>query len=201
VVRLETSTSSSGTRDEHRLFSLIDGTLGMISEEQAASALSLFAPSPEGAAQYRASGGGPDELYDQVHSDWLFRMPSLHLAEVHTGRTYVYELAWPAPGMGGVLGACHGLDVPLVFGNLTSGQPALLLGDDLTEAENVSARMRGAWTKFASEGAPGWPPYDKERRLTQIFDSEPAVRPYPEEASRRIWQDQAFSVLSLIMRG
>ena len=41
----------------------------------------------------------PDELYELVHSDWLFRMPSLHLAEAQTagsGRAHVYELAWPA---------------------------------------------------------------------------------------------------------
>ena len=128
------------TRHEQRLFSLIDGTLGQITEDQAAAALSLFAPGPDGAAQYRAAGDSPDELYDRVHSDWLFRMPSLHLAEAHTGRTYVYELTWPAPGMGGILGACHGLDVPLVFGNLTSGQPAMLLGDDLDRRRESSPR-------------------------------------------------------------
>jgi para-nitrobenzyl esterase len=187
-------------RHEQRLFTLIDGALGQISEEQAATALSLFAPGPDGVAQYRAAGGGPEELYDQVHSDWLFRMPSLHLAEAHTGRTYAYELTWHAPGMGGVLGACHGLDVPLVFGNLTSGQPAVLLGDDLTEAEIVSAQMRGSWAAFAAHGDPGWPAYDRGRRLTRIFDAEPAVVPYPEEVSRRIWQDHVFSVLPLLTR-
>src|SRR4051812_42328469 len=185
------------TRHEQRLFTLIDGILGRITEEQAATALNLFAPGPDGVARYRAAGGRPGELYDQVHSDWLFRMPSLHLAEAHTGRTYVYELTWPAPGMGGVLGACHGLDVPLVLGNLTSGQPSMLLGDDLTEAEIVSAQMRGAWTKFATDGEPGWPAYDRENRLTRVFDTEPTVVPYPEEVSRRIWQDHIFSVLPL----
>jgi para-nitrobenzyl esterase len=185
-------------RNEQRLFALMDGTLGRITAEQAATALDLFAPGPDGAARYRAAGGGPDELYDQVHSDWLFRMPSLHLAEAHTGRTYLYELTWPAPGLGGVLGACHGLDVPLVLGNLTSGQPAMLLGDDVTEAEIVSAQMRGAWTRFAADGDPGWPAYDRDRRLTRVFDIEPAVVPYPEEVSRRIWQDHVFSVLPLI---
>jgi para-nitrobenzyl esterase len=185
-------------RNEQRLFALIDGTLGQITEEQAATALTLFAPGPDGAARYRAAGGSPDELYEQVHSDWLFRMPSLHLAEAHTGRTFVYELTWPAPGMGGVLGACHGLDVPLVFGNLTSGQPAMLLGDDLAAAEVVSAQMRAAWTTFATDGDPGWPGYDRDKRLTRVFDTEPAVVPYPEEVSRRIWQDHVFSVLPLI---
>lgn len=183
-------------RDEQRLLSLLDGTLGRITEEQAATALDLFAPGPDGAAGYRAAGGGPDELYERVRSDWLFRMPSLHLAEAHTGRTHLYELTWPAPGLGGVLGACHGLDVPLVFGNLTSGQPAMLLGDDLTEAELVSAQLRRAWTNFATAGDPGWPTYD-DSRLTRIFATEPAVVPYPEELSRRIWQNHTFSALPL----
>jgi para-nitrobenzyl esterase len=186
-------------RDEQRLFALIDGTLGQITAEQAATALSLFAPGPHGVAQYRAAGGSPEELYDQVHSDWLFRMPSLHLAEAHTGRAYLYELTWRAPGMGGVLGACHGLDVPLVFGNLSSGQTAMLLGDDLTEAEIVSAEMRGSWTKFATDGEPGWPGYDRDGHLTRVFDTEPAVVvPYPEEVSRRVWQDHVFTALPLL---
>jgi para-nitrobenzyl esterase len=185
--------------DEQRLFSLLDGVLGQVTDEQATSALEHFAPGPEGVAAYRATGAGPEQLYDQVHSDWLFRMPTLHLAEAHTGRTFVFELTWPAPGLGGALGACHGLDVPLVFGNLTSGQTAMLLGDDLTEAEVVSAQMRDAWTSFATDGDPGWPAYD-ERRLTRVFDTEPAVVPYPEEASRRIWQGHAFAALPLLTR-
>ena len=78
----------------------------------------------------------------------------------------MYELAGPTPGMGGVLGACHGLDVPLVFGNQTNGQPAMLFGDDLTEAAIVSAQMRGAWTTFATDGDPGRPAYDRDKRLS-----------------------------------
>ncbi|PZS29680.1 MAG: carboxylesterase [Pseudonocardiales bacterium] len=185
------------TRHEQRLLSLIEGVLGQIGEDQAATALNMFAPGPAGVAQYREGGGSPDELYDWVHSDWLFRMPSLHLAEAHTGRTYVYELTWPAPGMGGILGACHGLDVPLVFGNLTSGQPAMLLGDDLTDAEILSTQMRNAWTSFATNGNPGWPEYDPQERLTRVFDTERTVVPYPEEMSRRIWQDHTFTTLPL----
>ena len=107
---------------------------------------------------------GPDELYELVNSDWLFRMPSLHLAEAQTaggGRAHVYELTWPAPGMGGALGACHGLDVPLVFGNLDRGRPAMLIGEGPSpEAEALSALMRAAWTAFATHGDPGWPAYD-----------------------------------------
>ena len=131
-------------------------------------------------------------------------MPTLHLAQAHAasgGRTYFYELTWPAPGLGGALGACHGLDVPLVFGNLGSGQPALLIGEPLSAAaEALSARIRAAWTAFAADGDPGWPAYDAGQRLVQILDTRPAVTAYPEEASRLLWQQHTFPALPLFGR-
>jgi para-nitrobenzyl esterase len=194
------------TREEQRLFTAINGLLGEVSEEQAAAALQVFAPGPGGAQRYRDAfpTATPEELYELVHSDWLFRMPSLHLAEAQAaagGRTHVYELAWPAPGMGGAFGACHGLDVPLVFGNLDRGQPAVLIGEEPSpEAEALSARMRAAWTSFAAHGYPGWPAYDTDQRLVQLFDTRSTVTAYPEASSRLIWQDHTFPVLSLISR-
>ncbi|MGW7084696.1 carboxylesterase/lipase family protein [Streptomyces sp. NPDC054871] len=191
------------TRDEQRLLSALDGLLGQVTEEQAEAALHVFGPGRDGARRYRDGfpAAGPDELHEVVLSDWLFRMPSLHLAEAQTaggGRAHVYELTWPAPGMGGVLGACHGLDVPLVFGNLDRGQPAALIGEGPPpEAEALSARMRGAWTSFATNGDPGWPAYDAGQRLVRLFDTRPAVTTYPEESSRLIWQDHTFPVLPL----
>ncbi|MFE5656530.1 carboxylesterase/lipase family protein [Streptomyces sp. NPDC056517] len=192
------------TRHEQRLFTAVTGLLGEVSEEQAAAALRFLAPGPDGARRYREAfpTADPDGLYELVHSDWLFRMPSLHLAEAQAaagGRTHVYELTWAAPGMGGAFGACHGLDVPLVFGNLDRGQPAVLIGEEPSpEAEALSARMRAAWTSFAAHGDPGWPAYDTGQRLVQVFDTHPAVTSYPEEASRLIWRDHAFPVLSVV---
>ena len=191
------------TRDEHRLFTALDGRLGNVTADEAETALDILAPGPDGARRYREGfpSARPDELDELVNSDWAFRMPSLHLAEAQAaggGRAHVYELTWPAPGMGGILGACHGLDVPLVFGNLDRGLPALLIGEDPNpEAETLSARMRTAWTTFAASGDPGWIAYDTRQRLVQLFDARPTVAPYPEETSRQIWQDHAFPVLRL----
>ncbi len=103
------------TRDEYRLIMALTGRLGEITAEQADAALRLLAPDPDA---YRDAypAAGAERLYELVHSDWLFRMPSLRLAEAHEvhGPTYLYELTWNAPGMGGeTLGACHGLGVPL----------------------------------------------------------------------------------------
>ena len=41
------------TRDEHRLFSALDGLLGQVTEEQAETALAILAPGPDGARRYR----------------------------------------------------------------------------------------------------------------------------------------------------
>ncbi|MEU5702024.1 carboxylesterase/lipase family protein [Streptomyces aurantiacus] len=218
------------TRDEYRLFMALDGTLGEVTEDRAASALRTFSPGGSGGSgdsgdkeAYRDAvfgpgpgpGPGPDSdrdpdpdpegLYERVRSDWLFRMPSLHLAEAQVaggGRVHFYELAWEAPGMGGVLGACHGLDVPLVFGNLGGGLPALLLGEaPPAAAEELSGLFRAAWTGFAAGEGPGWPAYDVERRLVRLFDARPTVTAYPEEVSRALWKGHVFGALPLVGRG
>lgn len=175
------------TRHEQRLLTALSGMLGQISPEQAETTARVFAPDP---AAYLAHYLDPEELYEVVRSDWLFRMPSLKLAEAQLavgGQAHLYELTWPAPGMGGMLGACHGLDVPLVFGNLTVGQPAMLIGEPTAEAEAVSRQMRRAWAAFAASGDPGWPSFDTG--ATRLFDADPSVVPYPEQFSRNIWAD------------
>lgn len=175
------------TRHEQRLLSLVSGVLGEVTEAQAAETAAVFAPDPQ---RYRAAYPAPEDLYEAVRSDWLFRMPSLHLAEAQVaagGRAHLYELTWPAPGLGGGLGACHGLDVPLVFGNLDAGQPALLIGDATSEAEALSSEMRRAWIAFARTGDPGWPTYDTG--TMRLFDVETTDGTYPEQVSRQICQD------------
>jgi para-nitrobenzyl esterase len=188
------------TRDEYRLFMALGGMLGEVTEDQAEEALRVFAPAP-GSYRDAFPGAGPEKLYELVHSDWLFRMPSLHLAEAQVaggGRAHFYELTWGAPGMGGGLGACHGLDVPLVFGNMRGGLPAMLLGEGpYEEAEELSARVRAAWTGFASGDGTGWPAYDLEQRLVRLFDTSPTVAAYPEEASRGLWREHVFGALPL----
>ena len=182
------------TRHEQRLLTAVTGMLGAVTQAQATEAAEIFGPDPQ---RYRATFPDAEELYEVVRSDWLFRMPSLKLAQAQLdagGRAYLYELTWPAPGMGAMMGACHGLDVPLVFGNLAAGQPAMLIGEPTPEAAAVSQQMRTAWTAFATNGDPGWPTFDTGS--TRIFDVEPAVTAYPEQVSREIWRDPP-SVLDL----
>ena len=56
--------------------------------------------------------------------------------------------------------------------------------------------MRAAWTRFAVDGDPGWPAYDSDQRLVQLYDAQPTVAPYPEETSRLVWQHHTFAPLT-----
>lgn len=193
-------------RDEFQLFLVLGGRLDKIGEEQAAWALRTFAPGPDGERAYRAAhpDATPSALYARVQTDWLFNMPTLHLAEAQVaggGRAHVYELTWPAPGYGGVLGACHGLDIPLLFGTYDADLGNLLFAGSGVppEAKALTDRFQASWTAFARTGEPGWPAYEGRDggRLTQVLDVEPEVRPYPDEASRRLWEGHEFTALPL----
>ncbi|MFJ2867507.1 carboxylesterase/lipase family protein [Kitasatospora sp. NPDC087314] len=181
------------TRDEFRLFTVMAGLLGTFTEQDAATALDLFAPQPDGPDAYLAANpqASPDELLEAVRSDALFRMPSLQLAEANTaagGTSYLFELALPSPALGGVLGACHSLDVPLAFGTLDSPIGRQLLGDTPSpEARAVSAELHRAWVAFATTGDPGWPAFQAEGQLTRVLDARPRTIRYPEQDARRIW--------------
>ncbi|MFF7645494.1 carboxylesterase family protein [Streptomyces canus] len=192
-------------RDEYRLFLALGEQLGRITEEQAAAALRTFAPGPDGERSYREAfpDATPTELYERVQTDWLFNLPSLRLAEAQVtggGRAHLYELTWSAPAFGGALGACHGLDIPLLFGTYEADLGLLLFAGTGVpdEARALTALFQSAWTGFARTGDPGWPAYDGEGRATRVLDVTPEVRPYPEKVARRLWEGYDFRALPLL---
>lgn len=99
------------------------------------------------------------DLLAAVQTDWWIRIPAIRLAEAHAkaaSGTYMYEFAWPSPG----LGAVHALEIPFVFDNLGKDTPLVgpLLGDN--PPQELANRMHASWIAFATNGAPGWPAYD-----------------------------------------
>ncbi len=188
------------TRDEFRLLAGAAGIRGLVTPEMAANALNGLVTSGDGEKAYRVAypDADPETLFELVNSDWLFRMPSLHLAQAHAaagGKTFLYEVGYPATNHG--LGACHAIDVPLVFGDYR-GLGAMLFGTPTPQgALAVGNLMREQWAAFAADGDPGWPQYTPGRRMTRIFDDPPDVAPYPEKASMHIWDQHRFGVLDL----
>ncbi|MFE3177863.1 carboxylesterase/lipase family protein [Amycolatopsis sp. NPDC059090] len=147
---------------------------------------------PESAVdEYRAGNPGitDGELVVRMMSDSLFRMSSLWCAEAHAeagGRTFLYEVTWDDTPFG----ACHAIDIPLVFGNLDQRTTSFLFGGHPVDADGflrLSEEVRKSWTAFAGTGDPGWPRYELDSRLTRLLGSTVKTVADPEEVSRRIW--------------
>ncbi|MCV7290746.1 carboxylesterase/lipase family protein [Mycolicibacterium wolinskyi] len=177
------------TRDEFRLFSIMMGVRGTFTDNDACTAMEVFAPRPDGPGAYRLAfpDAGPEELVEIVYSDATFRMPSLLLAEANTeagGNSFLFELAYAT----GHFGACHSIDVPLAFATLDSPTGRLFFGDHPTaDALAVSHELHQAWVRFITEGEPGWPRYSTDQRATRVLAAPSTTTTYPEETSRRIW--------------
>ena len=100
--------------------------------------------------------------------------------------TWLYRFDWATPTFGGLLGACHGLEIPFVFHALRAPSAEVFLGDG-AEREAIADAIHGAWVRFAATGDPGWPRYDLERRPTMRFDVTSEVVPDLDGELRRIW--------------
>lgn len=96
--------------------------------------------------------------------------------------TFMYEIDWAFP-MSGQPWSMHGIDLPMVFGNIDMPQ----CYDDQDSRERradfdpegkryvVTRQTMKAWTAFAHEGNPStpdlkWPAYDLKDRATMILD-------------------------------
>jgi para-nitrobenzyl esterase len=103
--------------------------------------------------------------------------------------TYVYQLDWGSP-LEPKLGAPHGFDIPLVFGNLDATGSITGTGAD---ARAVSAMMSGAFASFAWDGHPAhpalpeWQPYTLSGRDTLVIDRPPRMERDPRGAEREIF--------------
>jgi len=150
--------------------------------------------------QARSARGEPVEpanLLDAIGTDFIFRVPELRLLEAHRchgARGYAYQFDWPSPFAGGVLGACHALELPFVFGSLVEPIVGLFSGTG-DDAVDLSARMQEAWVAFATTGDPStaslgeWPTYEPPTRSTMVFGaSPPQIAEGPMEAERSFWE-------------
>jgi para-nitrobenzyl esterase len=94
----------------------------------------------------------------------------------------MYRFTWPSPAFGGILGACHALELPFVWNNLRKTGASVLTGTD-NPSDGVQALadgMQQAWIAFARTGDPGWSPYDTATRATMHFDITSGVQDDPE---------------------
>jgi len=133
------------------------------------------------------------EVLTAFITDFAFRIPMIRLLEAqksHQSNTYNYMFSWPSPGLDGILGACHSLEIPFVFGTLNSPTLEAFVKGAPTE---LSEKMMDAWINFAKTGNPNhvnipdWPAYDSETRATMVFDNECNVEKALFDKEREAW--------------
>lgn len=195
------------TRDEQKLY-VAGSQRDELAEDDLVSRVAAILPrrgqerAPEVVRVYRDSRrerGLPAttlDILDAVGTTSRFRLPALRVAEAyaeHEPRTFVYQFDYPSPARGGALGACHGLEVPFVFGAVGRTGDDRMTGSG-PEVEALQGQMMDAWIAFARAGDPShagigsWPEYDTAHRNTMVFGLTSGVQQAPFEEERAIWE-------------
>ena len=158
----------------------------LIPSEQVSNVIAAYRKGRED----RGESTSPKEVLIAIQTDLMFRISCLKLVEAQCNNNqpaYNYLFTWKSPMMGGVLGACHALEIGFVFGNYDD----IFCGSG-PDAEALSRKIQDAWFAFARTGDPSceslgkWEPYC-ENRTTMIFDKECWIEQAPYEEERAIW--------------
>jgi para-nitrobenzyl esterase len=171
--------------DEPMLRRRFARALGESHVERAAAA---YARAPHG-----RSPEAPHERWSAFQSDRVFHWPAARLLDLHASHSreaYAYRFDWEPPMTRGRIGACHGIELPFVFGAILEPwlRPWALVSPG---ARKLSHRVQEAWLAFAKTGHPGhsglpyWPPYDTEKRQAmQLARRCHAIPDYGRDALR-----------------
>jgi para-nitrobenzyl esterase len=133
----------------------------------------------------------------EMTTDGIFAIPSIRFSEMQTAYapTYMYRFDWSSPLLKMVgLKACHGLELPFVFGTLDKGPGKLFaIGASRKVIHRISKQMQTSWVNFARYGNPNptgkseWEKYNATNRYTMIFDSKSHIAVDPCEVERKAW--------------
>ncbi len=176
-------------RDELTLFGLGNPALMALDEEGMQRWIANAAPDMDAGqviAAYRAARNqrgekvDPNDIWVAAGTDFVFRWPSLQLAAAHVARgsrAFVYLFDWESPAFAGILGSCHALELPFVFGAVNVPVVQIFSGSG-PSVERLSRDMQRAWLAFAGVGSPShdgigeWVQWDPARRATIIFGAD-----------------------------
>ena len=101
-------------------------------------------------------------------------------------RAFVYLFDWESPAFGGILGSCHALELPFVFGAVHLPAVQVFSGGG-PAVETLSAQMQGAWLAFAATGDPShdgigaWRRWEPADRATMIFGANTRLESAPRD--------------------
>jgi para-nitrobenzyl esterase len=185
--------------NEMTLFTIADPVLATIDDEGVRNRLraAFGAAGDPLFDSYRARrpNATPQELWLDLSTDGVFRIPSIRLLEAQLAHAPVwsYLFTFQSPVFGGILRSTHALEIPFVFDNLDRGGADMLTGSG-PERPGIANAMHRAWIAFAREGdpqhagLPEWPRYDLDRRATMRFDTTCELLDDPAREDREVFE-------------
>jgi para-nitrobenzyl esterase len=204
----EVPTLVGSNRDEWKLFMTGDRAGRELDEAGLAERIQRALPGKNGGGQapvddaleaYRRVGGPrghePSERWTAFQSDRVFHYPAARIADLqsrHQPKTWSYLFEWAPALVGGRIGACHGVELPFVFGGIRSPIMRATLGAS-RNAQELCDRVQDAWLAFARRGSPEhsslptWSAYTEERRSTMALAGRCRLREDPHASGRRFW--------------
>ena len=191
------------TLDEWKLFGAADPEVFTLHEDKlvervaenvGADAAPGLVDAYRKARRGRGEAATPTDLFFAIETDRIFRIPALQLADAqhaNDSAAYNYLFTWRSPAMGGMLGACHALELGFVFGTIESSNSRDFSGSG-PAVDALENAIQESWLAFARNGDPAndtigaWPRYG-DRRATMILGEKCAVENAPYEEERQAW--------------
>jgi para-nitrobenzyl esterase len=186
-------------RHEATLFNLLDPSLTALEVDGVVKRVQNWYTGDAAALveTYRRDRPGVSglDLWTEVGTDAVFRMPAIRLAEAQSTHApvWMYLFTWESPQFGGALRSTHALEIPFMFDNLDHG--AELFTGTAQNRQDLADAMHKSWVAFGHDrnpnhdGIPTWPQYDVERRATMSFDIDSEVVDDPLGTERAAWGD------------
>lgn len=196
---------AGATRDEWKLFSLMDPDRAQLDEERLRHRLARMMDEDLARATIDAYRDAYPEvplaaLWSQIATDRIFRIPALRLAEVqsaHQPHTYSYLFTYESKAFDGAMGAAHAVDIPFVFDNLHRRGTDWLLGGIDDDARALATAASRAWLALAvtgtpnHDGLPEWRPYSVEDRAVMELGRDRRILVDPDGEIREFWASVA----------
>ena len=185
------------TREEWKLFTSANPAMRLMSAKNFTERVERMAGDLAPKMLEAYDHGSPYERFNAMMTDKAFVVPAARLAETQTrvAPVFTYRFDWRSNFLGGLMGACHALDIGFTFGTYNKSLAGAFFGTGM--AADVLARdFMASWVVFAATGDPStsatgiWPRYDADTRPTMIFgDGAPHLVQTPNEQRLRAWDN------------
>ncbi len=148
---------------------------------------------------YRSSrpDSSPGEIWNAILTDYVFFIPALRLLEAqsrYNNNCYQYKFTWKSTAFAGVLGSCHALEIPFVFGSLDDQGAQFMTGTN--PPQSLSDIMQDYWIHFAKNGSltsmdsqnENWEPFNASEAKYMEFGDHSGMRSVESYEEIACWE-------------